>query len=139
MPAAPRLSRRSALAVGAGGVIAASGCGRAAPEAQRPGTAPDPDEALVQEAVDRITATAARSGRVPALTRMHAAHLAALDAEAPPAAAAPRAQLRRAERDLQTYLADAALRAESGPLARLLASMSASVSQHLAALTSETA
>lgn len=115
----------------------ASGCGRDTPSPLRPAAATDPDEALVDEVVDRIAGTAARSGRVPELTGMHAAHLAALDAEAPVATAAPRAQLRRAERELRDYLEDAAMRADSGPLARLLASMSASVAQHLAALTPE--
>ncbi|QWF24033.1 hypothetical protein KM427_10270 [Nocardioides sp. LMS-CY] len=137
MPAASRLSRRAALAVGVGGLLGVSGCGQDAPAPLRPAAAGDPDEALVDEAVARITATAAKSGRVPQLTAMHAAHLAALEAEAPVAAAASRRQLRRAERDLQEFLEDAAVRAESGPLARLLASMSASVSQHLAALPSE--
>ena len=43
-------------------------------------------------------------------------------------------RVRRSERGLQAALVDAADRAESGALARLLASMSASVTQHLALL-----
>lgn len=137
MPAASRVSRRAALAVGANGLFAISGCGQQAAPPPRPAGAQDPDEALVEEVADRIAATAALSGRVPDLTRMHAAHLAALETEPPAAAAAPRRQLLRAERELQAYLEGASLRAESGALARLLASMSASVSQHLAAALSE--
>ncbi len=47
--------------------------------------------------------------------------------------------VRRGERDLQVSLVDAATRAESGALARLLASMSASVTQHLTLLSQEIA
>ncbi|MFC7494855.1 MULTISPECIES: hypothetical protein [unclassified Nocardioides] len=139
MPDASRLSRRALLAVGAGGVLAASACGQDGAAPPVPATDGDPDEVLVDEVVAQVTATAALTGREPALTEMHTAHLAALEAEAPTAAAASRKQLRRAERDLQEFLVDAAMRAESGPLARLLASMSASVAQHLAALPGEQA
>ena len=66
-----------------------------------------------------------------------------LDGEAPPGPSPdPAAALRGAsasERELQASLVDAAGRAESGALARLLASMSASVTQHLAVLPAEVA
>jgi hypothetical protein len=45
--------------------------------------------------------------------------------------------VRQSERRLHVTLVDAAGRAESGALARLLASMSASVTQHLSVLPSE--
>jgi hypothetical protein len=131
VPDASCLSRRALLGVGAGGLLAASGCAEAGPAPARP-PADEPDAALVDEVVAQVTAAAALTGRVPALTRMHAAHLAALEAPAPAAAAAPRRELRRAERDLHDFLIDASVRAESGPLARLLAAMSASLAQHLA-------
>jgi hypothetical protein len=131
VPDASRLSRRALLGVGAGGLLAASGCAEEGAAPARP-PAEDPDAALVDEVVAQVTAAAALTGRVPALTRMHAAHLAALEAPAPAVAAAPRRELRRAERDLHDFLVEASVRAESGPLARLLAAMSASVAQHLA-------
>ena len=46
-------------------------------------------------------------------------------------------QVRRGEKQLQAALVDAAGRAESGALAELLASISASVTQFLATLPSE--
>ncbi|MDF1602759.1 hypothetical protein [Nocardioides sp. YIM 152315] len=139
MPDTSRLSRRAALAVATGGLLAASACADDGAPRPRPASDGDPDEAVVDDAVARITAVAALTGRVPALTRMHAAHLAALEAEAPAVTSASRKRVRRAERDLQDFLVEAAMRAESGPLARLLAAMSASVRQHLTTLPGETA
>ena len=75
------------------------------------------------------------------LRRLHAAHLEAIGgfddsipAPAPIAGgrAEARGELRRSEQRLQKTLAAAAVRAESGTLAKLLASMSAAVAQHLA-------
>ena len=82
----------------------------------------------------QITAIAAVAANVTRLTAMHLAHLAALDAEPPTAttSTATGPEVRATEREHQRYLVDASLRAESGPLARLLASMSAAVSQQLA-------
>jgi hypothetical protein len=108
--------------------------------------APSPDEALVDEALTRLGAAIgvlAAARRAPALRaavtpvlQAHRAHVAALEGEPEPtAAAAPGlGAVRQSERALQASLADAAGRAESGALARLLASMSASTAQHLAAL-----
>jgi hypothetical protein len=73
---------------------------------------------------------------VPTLALLHRTHIEALDGDpaTPPPAATTISALRRTERRLQTQLVDASLAAESGGLARLLASMSAAVSQHLVAL-----
>ena len=74
---------------------------------------------------------------------MHRAHLEVLEPSdersvPPPAPAASPAdaiaRLRTVEATLQQTLATGAVDAQSGALARLLASMSASVSQHLVAL-----
>ena len=111
----------------------------------------DPDLALVDEVVAQVTrawllvksARAYRLLREPLgpLQRLHEAHLDVLDAEhSEPAVqqngpAAPKyLEVRRVEAQLQRRLADASLRARSGALARLLASMSAAVAQHLAAM-----
>lgn len=82
--------------------------------------------------------------RLQPLARMHRAHLEVLPApdgdEIPPmapvdgTAAEALAYLLAQEGTLQKSLADLAGGVQSGALARLLASMSASVSQHLAAL-----
>jgi hypothetical protein len=111
----------------------------------------DPDEALVAQARSEVADTvavvvAAGTGR-PGLARelapwerLHRRHLAALpgdDAGVPSArvlgdAPAARRQVLAREARLQTALADAAIGAGSGPLAALLASMSAAVAQRLA-------
>jgi hypothetical protein len=113
--------------------------------------APDPDEALVARTREDVAQTAALvaaagQGR-PALRRelapyrrLHAAHLAALPGdvlEVAPVrvrgnAAAARRRVRRDEQALQGRLADAAVEADSGRLAALLASMSAAIGQRLA-------
>jgi hypothetical protein len=112
--------------------------------------APDPDETLVARTradIAEAAALAAAAGRGrPALRRelapyrrLHAAHLAALpgeDLEVAPVrvrgdAAAARRRVRRGEQTLQVRLADAAVEADSGRLAALLASMSAAIGQRL--------
>lgn len=132
MSADPQLSRRVLLTAGLAGTALTSACGAARSPA--PGSADDPDATLVDDVVARITATAALAARVPDLVAMHTAHLGALDAEPPVPGTAPRARLLASERQLQRFLVDASARAESGPLARLFASMSAAVSQQLAVL-----
>jgi hypothetical protein len=128
----PQLSRRLLLAAGLAGTALTSACGTArSPALAR---ADDPDGTLVDEVVARITATAALAAREPGLVAMHTAHLGALDAPPPVPGKAPRPRLLSSERQLQRFLVDAAERAESGPLARLLASMSAAVSQQLVVL-----
>jgi hypothetical protein len=140
------VTRRTALALGTVGLVGLTGC--SVLDDKTPGsparTATDPDAALVDEAVTRISAAAAVAAQVPALSALHAAHLTALDAEpaaTPTASSTPvpatPAQVRRAERDLQAYLVEASVRADSGPLARLFASMSAAVSQQLVVLRQE--
>jgi hypothetical protein len=111
----------------------------------------DPDEELVVWVRTEIAGaaalvSAAGTGR-PALARelgpfarLHRRHLQALpgdDAETPPEqvrgdAGAARRQVRAREARLQAALADAAVEASSGPLAALLASMSAAIAQRLA-------
>jgi hypothetical protein len=116
-----------------------------------------PDETLVDDVLDDLAAAvdvvvAARAFRalrqsLAPLLRAHRAHVDVLegeidagsDAEAPANADAALLAVRRSERALQASLVDAAQRAESGALARLLASMSASVTQHLAVLPAEAA
>jgi hypothetical protein len=119
-----------------------------------------PDVAIAVEAVTRIKAAAAAvaaatqadpalTGRVAGLVRLHDAHLAAVRDAVPdgvdtsatatpaPAGGRPASALDRllaAERGLHGQLTALALRAESGPFARLLGSMAAGVSQQLATL-----
>jgi hypothetical protein len=119
------------------------------PSADRNG----PDAGLVAEVVDDLVATLAlveavrrqsRSLRrqLGGLAQVHQAHLAALgsDEEAHPNrprtadAEAALALVRRREQRHQRALVDRAVRAQSGRLARLLASMSAAVAQQLAVL-----
>jgi hypothetical protein len=108
-----------------------------------------PDEALLTEVVGQLSTALAlllSSRKAPGLrqqlspiVRAHRSHLEALDGDLPaeppagppPDAAAALQAVRRSERALQAALADAAGRAESGALARLLASISASATQHL--------
>jgi hypothetical protein len=135
---------------------ATSGASTSGPRATSPAdqateSAPDPDEALVARTREDVAeaaalVAAAAQGR-PALRRelapyrrLHAAHLAALpgdELEVAPVrirgdAAAARRQVRRGEQALQVRLADAAVEANSGRLAALLASMSAAIGQRLA-------
>lgn len=110
----------------------------------------DPDTALVDEAAARTRHVLALLRALPrrerhavaGLRELHAAHLGALDAPTrsagqtagQPVTSSP-AEVRRAETALQRRLAHLAGIAESGALARLLASMSAGVAAHLAAGT----
>ena len=129
-------------------VVPVSGCDLL-PEST-PATPPPPtaDELLV----DRVTWTVrqardvAAAAGAQALADVHDAHLAALGAPAPSrsASASPTASpappaptgtdLRSTEVALEATLTDAATRADDGGLARLLASMAASIAQHVAVL-----
>ncbi len=118
---------------------------------------PTPDEALVDEVSGDLVAALGvlgdarkfRSLRKPLapLARAHRAHLEVLEGEVNTAtgsethanASLALLAVHASERALQVSLVDAATRAESGALARLLASMSASVTQHLAVLPREVA
>ena len=115
---------------------------------------PDADTALARDAAHGVAGALVlvnglrRSfprlrDRLQPLVRMHRAHLAVLEVPGDRSVPAPDlggtpaealARIRAAEQLLQQALASAAVEAQSGALARLLASMSASVSQHLAVL-----
>ncbi|CAI9419484.1 hypothetical protein [Nocardioides sp. T2.26MG-1] len=140
MPAGPALSRRTTLALAAG-VVALAGCddGDGGPDSAptgSPGSA-DPDVALV----DGVLAELARAQRVASsagdtdLVALHGAHIEALNGTPAPTPARGRfgaADVQQRERRLQSHLVAAAVDAQSGALAALLASMSAAVSQRLA-------
>lgn len=133
----------------------ADGSGSATPEPSEAAPEQTPDEALVDEVLAALTtalAVLAQARKAPAvrqhavpLLKAHRRHVLVLEGdlendvedESPPGPlpgpAALRA-VRRSETTLHSTLVDAAGRAESGALARLLASMSASVTQHLALL-----
>jgi hypothetical protein len=138
------------LALGVAGVTSLAACGLADGEvAGSPRQeSVDPDAALVDDAVERISAAAAVAVAVPQLSALHAAHLAALDAApattpsvgptgSPSQGPATAADIRRTERALKAFLVEASMQAQSGPLARLFASMSAGVAQQLVALPRE--
>lgn len=152
-------TRRTALVVTAGLGLAACTSGSpddpddpAGPADSASTSAPpaDADQELVDEVVELLTAVvtalgATRAGSRPLarelrpLERMHLAHLEALGVDETRFAYTPNdARTRREvfadELRLQRFFATAAVSAESGTLARLLASMSAAVAQHLAVL-----
>ncbi len=127
-----------------------------APPSASASAASDPDTVLL----DRVTTEIIRGvvvvdgarllprlrGALGPLRRMHLAHLKVLDAgfedaipERPLSVPAALQAVRTAEVTLQAALAAAAVEAESGVLARLLASMSAAVSQQLAVLPTDPA
>lgn len=120
-----------------------------------------PDVALAVTAVGAILDADTRArlvaesfpalrSRIDVLISLHAGHLEALSDAVPAGSVAPRAtasavtvpasrgaalkQQQRVERALGDRLVGLALRAESGPFARLLGSMSAAISQQLADL-----
>jgi hypothetical protein len=154
LPAAAPFTRRTALAAAAALPLAACRWG---PEEQVDGASEqeqDADAALVSDAktalVDQLASLTAitrrhrgLAGLVQPLQEAHAAHLAALGGNdlldvvsiaTDRSSAAAVARVRREETALQQKLADLAGRVTSGPLARALASMSASLAQHLAAM-----
>ncbi|MCW2772777.1 MAG: hypothetical protein JWN91_1103 [Nocardioides sp.] len=141
MPAGRRLlSRRTTLAlgvVGAAGALVVAGCDddTDAP-ASTPTRAEDPDGDLVDSVLEELSGAYRMTvaGGFPALTAMHAAHIVALEGTPPPPAPghATAAAVRRNEQRIQAFLVESAVGADSGALARLLASMSAAVAQQLA-------
>jgi hypothetical protein len=145
VPAGRRpLSRRTTLALGVVGALVVAGCDddTDAP-ASTPTPAEDPDGDLVDSVLEELRRAYRMTvaGGFPALTAMHAAHIAAL-AGTPPTPApghATAASVRRNEQRIQAFLVESAVAAESGTLARLLASMSAAVSQQLTTLTGQPA
>jgi hypothetical protein len=116
-----------------------------------------PDQVLVDDVLAGLTGAIevlAQARKAPAirayitpLLKAHRRHVEVLEGELsnpPPAGPSPDPDamlrlVRRHERDLHVTLVDAAGRAESGALARLLASMSASVTQHLTLLPTKDA
>lgn len=161
MTAAPlhRATRRGVLGGLLAGLSAAgcdattSGTKPVAPTSGTPATDPpeDPDRALVDDVRRQVGEVAAlvratvdrRPGlaaELRGLDRLHRRHLAALPGAGQPptsprahgGAVELRSRVRAREASLQRSLADAAVAARSGPLAALLASMSAAVAQQLA-------
>ena len=152
-----RASRRTTLGGALAGVALLAGCDLGSDD---PGSAPtpaadpdDPDTSLVEEVVDDLVATLAiveavrhRHGslrrQLGELAKVHRAHLEALGSKERPGRPGPRtadadealALVRRREQRQQRLLAEGAVQAQSGRLARLLASMSAAVAQQLAVL-----
>lgn len=125
--------------------------GSGAPPSSGQTAAPDPDSVLLDGVATEIigAATAVKwARRLPRLRRTlgpiertHLAHLAVLEKEydgpapqRPASYAVALREVRSAEESLHTALVTAAVQAQSGALARLLASMSASVGQHLETL-----
>lgn len=154
---ASRVSRRTTLGGGLVGLAALAGCDLGGSEPASSPTPPagsgDPDADLVEAVTGDIVATSAlvvalgrRHGslRRPTaeLARVHEAHLEVLGSGEPTGERPPRtrttaealALLRQRELRHQRLLADHALSARSGRLARLLASMSAAIAQQLALL-----
>lgn len=139
MPPGPPLPRRAALALGAAGLAAVAGCesdGSTQPDPP-PTPAPDADQELVDDVVAAITAVWRLAADRPSLAAVHVAHVGALGGEitvAPARRAVDDGVLRTREQALQSRLVGAAMAAESGALARLLASMSAAVAQQVVVL-----
>lgn len=156
----PPLTRRTALGATLVGLVAAAGCDLddldprsepAPPDEAAPSTPPEADALLAESVVVDLLALQVAIGQVRAgqrarfrpLARLHRRHLAELDGpavgEGAPTSAAPTsvvsaASIIRSEQRLQRRLATAAIEAESGELAVVLASMSAAVAQQLAVL-----
>jgi hypothetical protein len=134
----PRLHRRSALALAAAGAVAVAGCDDDPTPTPLATPTADPDVALVDRVLVQLRGAerVARAAGEADLAALHRAHIAALDGTPPtgsPALKTAPGAVGTREKRLQQHLADAALQARSGALARLLASMSAAVSQRLAA------
>lgn len=145
-------SRRTALGGALAGLVAVTGCDGDANSDPTPRTEPtapavDADAELVDQVVEHIAtasaAVAAARKQSPQLRRslrplqrLHAEHLAVLETDGDPTVSQPAARdVRAAETALQRQLTEAAVRAESGALAKVLASMAAAVAQQLAVLT----
>ena len=153
-----RIRRRSIVAA-ATLTLALTACDLSRPQGREsePATNLDADAALVGSVVAQIDRTTdlleATIASTPALAELlgaliaaHAAHRTLLEpssrpntAARPPAARSPRpaaalSAARRAERELSNNLTTATAEATSGDLARVLAVMNASLSQHLTLL-----
>ncbi|HTW13531.1 MAG TPA: hypothetical protein VMF51_00310 [Nocardioides sp.] len=160
----PSVTRRTTVGVALLGLAAVAGCDLDDLDPRSDPTSPtdpdssappeDADTTLVAGVVVDLTGLLATVRAVPRperaafrpLARLHRQHLLALGADEAVTAASPSvpasepvaaAEAVRQERRLQGRLATAAVAAQSGELARLLAAMSAAVAQHLAALPGE--
>jgi hypothetical protein len=147
----PVTSRRTALGGALAGLVAVTGCDGDTRSSDAPRTEPtappaDADAELVDEVGERITKAweAVSSARKQSpelrrslrpLQRLHEEHLSVLDIATGPASQAVTRDVQAAETTLQRQLTDAAVRAESGALAKVLASMAAAVAQQLAVLS----
>lgn len=154
----PRATRRTAIGGALTGAVVLAGCDLDPPAADPPSspttptTSDDPDSVLVDaviaeldELVALVTEAAERrpllAPELAAFAALHQAHRQVLperdgDVAAPRITGSPRDVgdlVRNREHQTQSRLADWAVAAESGALARLLASMSAGVAAHLAA------
>ncbi|MDH2416836.1 hypothetical protein [Nocardioides sp. CER19] len=144
-PLSRPLTRRTVHGVLAGAIaVPLTGCDLLPESKPAPSPAPTADELLVDRVASAIRTARAAAASVPAgrsLVVVHDAHLAALGVAtpsgSPTATGSPAvADLRSAEATLEATLTDAGNRADDGGLARLLASMAASIAQHLATLPS---
>jgi len=159
VPARPlAATRRTALVVTAG-LTGLAACTTESPDepadpASTSAPPVDADQELVDETAQRIAETnisvqqvgedfPALRGALRPLERMHAAHLEAVggfegsvstDGAVGGGRSQAMSEVLTAQRQLQRALATAAVRAESGTLAKLFASMSAAVAQHLVVL-----
>lgn len=137
MSVGPCLPRRTALALAAAGLVAVASCDDDPARTAAATSTPDPDVALVDDVLVRLKAAerlATAAGDAD-LADLHRAHIEALDGSVSTGRRGRKLgadALRRREQQLQQHLQTAALAAASGALARLLASMSAAVSQRLA-------
>jgi hypothetical protein len=159
-----RITRRSTLGGALAGVVVLAGCDLGDKGSGDPASGPassagseDPDAHLVEDVVDDIVATTSLVEALrrrhdslrrstAALLRVHDAHLEVLGGgqpsgrRRPPStknAAEALALLRSRELRHERLLEERSLAAQSGRLARLLASMSAAVAQQLVLLPEE--
>jgi hypothetical protein len=134
------LARRTTLALAAVGLVAVAGCDDGDEKSPAPTVTPtpDPDTALVDRVLTELAGAerlASAAGELE-LAALHRAHIEALDGTPPtgvPGRQVGADAVHEREQRLQAHLVEAAVAAESGELARLLASMSAAVSQRQAA------
>jgi len=132
------VSRRAVSGLLAGAAIGLAGCDLLPADDPAPLPAPSADELLVDTvaaALISARAIAIATSGGEAYAALHEAHLAALGRPTGSSATPPATDLVTTERALQTTLADGAVHAEDGGLARLLASMSAAVAQLLHGVT----
>ncbi len=158
MPARPAPTTRRAALTAATGLAGLAGMTLAGCTSDPPSRQSDPDstsvppadadQVLADRVVERLQtalgavvsagdSSASLARELAGLQRLHVAHLATLGRSPSAVASGPapgRREVLAAEARLQKFLVTAAVNAESGTLAQLLAAMSAGVAQHLAVL-----